>query len=417
MNRLITIFTVVLCLISLGASAWAASGPFDGRHFKGRIAWSADGNYNDPDDWSASPVALAIFAACGLQDKLVHFDYNCILPQSQPRMEEAHAASVLGAARRYGFREAVFHDCQKDLKGAIESIRLAINASSTDDPLYFVLAGPMEVPALAIAQAEPAKRQFVYCISHNNWNDGYASGELVKHNKRDVIPLGVKWVQIMDQNPLLISSPYGRAPKPQEWRPFHWMRDSADPNNRFQWERLLASTRPDCSDAGMSYFLVTGDERCDIAKLKSLMDEKKIPAPINPRPRIRLEAENFRELDGGEVVYRKSDRAVSQRIHVSFKGDAVKRLRTVFDEPYAASGRYDIEIRCAGGKAGSCEFRLLVAGRPQGAVWQGAGPGWRTHTIPGVQIGIGDELAVEVRGAAGLDYLQLNLPGEGRPLP
>jgi hypothetical protein len=29
--------------------------------FKGRIAWSTDGNFNDEDDWAASPVALAIF--------------------------------------------------------------------------------------------------------------------------------------------------------------------------------------------------------------------------------------------------------------------------------------------------------------------------------------------------------------------
>lgn len=44
--------------------------------FKGRIAWSADGNFNDEDDWAASPLALAIFAEFGMKEKLVHFDYN-----------------------------------------------------------------------------------------------------------------------------------------------------------------------------------------------------------------------------------------------------------------------------------------------------------------------------------------------------
>jgi hypothetical protein len=39
----------------------------DGK-FRGRIAYSADGNHNDPDDWAASPVALAIFAEAGLRD-------------------------------------------------------------------------------------------------------------------------------------------------------------------------------------------------------------------------------------------------------------------------------------------------------------------------------------------------------------
>ena len=393
-----------------------AARPFYGQRFRGRIAWSADGNYNDPDDWSASPVALAIFAACGLREKLVHFDYNCILSQSKPGMEKEHAASVLGAARRYGYREAVFHDCQKDLPGAIESIKRAINASSADDPLYFILAGPMEVPALAIAQSDPARRPFVYCISHNNWNDSYASGDLVKHNKRDVIPLGVKWVQIQDQNPLLMSSPYGRAPKPEEWRPFFWMRDSADPHNRFQWERLRASTRPDCSDAGMGYFLVSGDERCDIAKLKSLLDDRKVPAPVYPRKQIRLEAENFRVLEGGEVVFLKRDRTISQQLFVGFKGGA-GRVTTRFDEPYTAErARYDIEVRYGGVKDGRASFRLLVGGQPLGAAWEASGPKWQTRTIPAVSLGTGDEITVEARGEAGengkLDYVQLNLNGK-----
>lgn len=403
---------IALCLAWLGAGALAASGPFDGRHFKGRIAWSADGNFNDEDDWAASPVALAIFAACGLQGELVHFDYNCILPKTDPVWEKEHAASVLGAARRYGYRETSFHDCQKDLQGAVESIRRAVNASSADDPLYFVLAGPMEVPALGIAQSDPAKRRFVTCISHNSWNDGYASGDLVKHNKRDVIPLGVKWVQIRDQNPLLITSPFGRPARPEEWLPWDWMKDSKDPNVRFLMDRMRASTRADCSDAGMAYFLVSGDERGDIAKLKILLDEKKIPKPIDPRRTIRLEAENFHGLEGGEVIFSR-DRKISQRLHVSFKGAGSARMRTTFDEPYTEPrGRYDLEVRYAGGQEGRARFRLLVKGRPQGPAWEAAGQEWRTHTIAGVSVNDGDEITVEARGGSGeygrLDYLQLN---------
>ena len=43
------------------------AGPFDGQTFRGRIAYSADGNHNDEDDWAATPVALAIFAEAGLK--------------------------------------------------------------------------------------------------------------------------------------------------------------------------------------------------------------------------------------------------------------------------------------------------------------------------------------------------------------
>ncbi|HEX2523763.1 MAG TPA: hypothetical protein VHP35_16700, partial [Terriglobia bacterium] len=149
----------------------ADSGPFDGKNFKGRIAYSADGNHNDEDDWAASPVALAIFAEFGVKDKLVHFDYNSILPITKPEWEKAHETGVLGAAERYGYRKSIFHDCQKNLDAAVNSIKTAINASSADNPLYFIVAGPMEVAYLGIQKSDQQKRKFVYVISHSRWND------------------------------------------------------------------------------------------------------------------------------------------------------------------------------------------------------------------------------------------------------
>jgi hypothetical protein len=45
-------------IVHVAASGLCAHpGPFDGKQFKGRIAYSADGNFNDEDDWAASPVA------------------------------------------------------------------------------------------------------------------------------------------------------------------------------------------------------------------------------------------------------------------------------------------------------------------------------------------------------------------------
>ena len=40
-----------------------------------RIAIDADGNYNDPDDWAATPMELALLARRGLQSKLVHYSW------------------------------------------------------------------------------------------------------------------------------------------------------------------------------------------------------------------------------------------------------------------------------------------------------------------------------------------------------
>ena len=319
MKRCMEIACAIAILIHFSTSnLYPHSGPFDGKNFKGRIAYSADGNYNDEDDWAASAVALAIFAECGVKDKLVHFDYNCILPRTDPNWEKEHEISVLGAAKRYGYSKSVFHDCQKDRKGAINSIKNAINESSADDPLYFILAGPLEVPYLGIQKSDPAKRQFVYCISHSRWNDGYASADLVNHNKRHVIPLGITWVQIADQNRFLTTSPYGRRAKPHEWGPWHWMKDSNDSRVMFLWERMRATTRADCSDAGMAYFLMTGDEESEISKLKTLLEENKVPAPIEPRKYVRIEAENFRILDRYEVEY-SNDRRASHRINVKLE--------------------------------------------------------------------------------------------------
>ena len=72
MKKLVGFAVSALLVLSLQA------GPFEGKTFKGRIAYSADGNHNDPDDWAASPMALAIFAESGVKDKLVHFNTSIL---------------------------------------------------------------------------------------------------------------------------------------------------------------------------------------------------------------------------------------------------------------------------------------------------------------------------------------------------
>jgi hypothetical protein len=401
------------------------SAPFDGTNFVGRIAFSTDGNYNDPDDWAASPVALALIGTAGLSNQLVHFDYNCILPASDPTWEREHSNSVHGTALRYGLNAAVLHDCQRDLAAATNSIAAAVNASSATNPLYFVLAGPMDVPALGIAASDPAKRPFVYCISHNRWNDGYANTNLVRHNKRDVIPLGVKWIQIQDQNRLLSTSRYGRPAVPAEWGPWLWMSNSASTGVRFLWDCMQASTRPDCSDAGMAYFLLTGDESADPTKLKSFLEDRIMPPPLDPRPRIRIEAENFRWFDHYTVESSKA-RNASQRLSVMLTGSRSGSVRTIFDEPYAASGVYEVDVRYYDAGSGDSVFRLLINGKPQGASWTASldNNTWCTRSFTRVVLHLGDDIQVEGQGdgseRAELDYvevrrLSMNLSDDADP--
>jgi len=400
--------------MSTSTSPSARAIPFDGQTFRGRIAYSCDGNHNDPDDWIASPVTLAILAESGLKDRLVHFDYNCILPQTDPAWEKTHAESVLGTAERYGFDKSRFFDCRRDLDGAIASIAQAINDSTATNPLYFIIAGPMEVPYLGIQKSDPAKRQFVYCISHSRWNDGFASKYKFTFSKRSVIEQGVRWVHIRDQNRLLSFGRYGQPATPEEFNPFFWMRDSHEAKVRWLWERMLVSTRPDPSDAGMTWFLVSGDEECDPGKLRELVEGRRPSTPIAARKRVRLEAENFRHLEGFALEDR-NDRNASHSLNVKLAGVVTGRITTLFDEPYTADeARYDIEVRYAPPTTGAARFSLLVNGTPTGPNWQdgAANVTWHSHTMRNVAVRRGDRLTVALEtdgGIARLDYLELTM--------
>ena len=416
----INYFVMRIHLLLVAASVAAAlpaaqARPFENGQFKGRIAYSCDGNHNDPDDWIASPVALAIFAEAGLRDRVVHFDYNSILPLTNAEWEKTHAESVLGGAKHYGYDLRRFFDDRKDLDGAIASIVKAINASSAADPLYFIIAGPMEVPYRALQQADRSKLEHVYCISHSRWNDGYQPTYKFSFTKRSVIEQGVHWVQIKDQNRLLSHSKYGTPAKPGEFAPYFWMRDSKDPKVRFLWARMQVSTRPDPSDAGMAWFLVTGDEECDPAKLEQLLQDHRAPVRIAARSSVRIEAENFRHIEGFAVEDRHTDRTTSHRLAVRLDRPAGAKITSRFDEPFAQpSGRYDVEVRYSSEKGGAARFALFVDGTPRGAAWN-AGSGdrqWESHVIAGVDLKFGGELAVNVEGAAAwVDYVQLNPPG------
>ena len=409
MSQQFLISCITSALLLSGAVESPAAGPFIDGTFRGRIAWSADGNHNDPDDWIASPVALAIFVEAGLKDRLVHFDYNCILPLTDAEFERKHTESVLGTAERYGYDRSRFIDCRKNLDQAVADIVRIVNDSSADNPLWFVIAGPVEVPLLGLKKADRAKLPFVYCISHSRWNDGFAARYSFRFTKRSVIEEGVKWVQIHDQNALLSKSPYGREAKGDEWGPYHWMRDARDERVRWLWERMLVSTRPDPSDAGMAWFLITGDEQCDPGKLKQLLDSHQVPQP-STRTQVRFEAENFRYLDRFEIEDG-NDRKASHRLHVVLNGGEHSRLRTKVDQPYApAKAQCSVDVRFSDGSNRS-RFTLLINGTAQGAPWESPGKesGWMTHQQSNVLIQAGDEIALDVEGRpARVDYIQVN---------
>ena len=67
-----------------------------------RIAISSDGNPDaDADDVGATPLMLAVLAKAGLQNNLVHYDFNNFLeykkidPSSESNVEERHGCDKL----------------------------------------------------------------------------------------------------------------------------------------------------------------------------------------------------------------------------------------------------------------------------------------------------------------------------------
>jgi hypothetical protein len=232
----------------------------------GRLAIDADGNYIDPDDWAATPLELAMLARRGLQSELVHYSWANILGPNRPAAHEQMRISTLGAADRFGFDRSKFFDCQTNLAGAIDNLRNEINASTLRDRLFVVAVGPMEVLWRAVNAADPAKRQYVTVLSHTEWNATRTFPPQSTHTRAHVEALGVRWIQLNNQNARLYTRHPNGSPN---WLPWNWLRFAAQENLRWIYGRLLATGKPDASDAGVVYYLLTNDRNASPWRLRN----------------------------------------------------------------------------------------------------------------------------------------------------
>jgi hypothetical protein len=230
--------------------------------FKGRLGFSVDGNYHDREEFAATTFACAIVFAAGLHSKVVHYDYNSHLGETNEWMELQMRISALGAAERFRLDKAVFYNDQKELSGAVDNIAAQINKSSQDDPFVFIVAGPMEVAWRGIDKSEQTKRQYVTVISHSEWNDSHSDTSQLTHTWEDIKNTGVKTIHIKEQNPLLQAS----------YDEYSWWKNNPNPDMAWLWDRLKSTGKDNAnpSDAGMAYFVVTGmgDEEADPEKLE-----------------------------------------------------------------------------------------------------------------------------------------------------
>lgn len=305
--RLLAASLLIAC-----SSQWlaAASSPWTKSN---RIAISADGNPDaDPDDIGATPFTLAILAKAGLQENLVHYDFNNFL-EYKP-IEPQHNrmwVSAMGGQARWGFDSDRFHDAAYDPDAAVRSLSTVINQSTSTDPLYLIAAGPMELIYRALEAADVTARQHVIIVSHHNYNE-YVTPRLWQRNWNDVQELvpNIGYLRIVDQNGY-----GGNGLKGTDDADFDWLRDHADPNLNWVYERIVEG-KPDVSDAGILSWLINingEDERVSIDQMREWFGPAVIPttgdarltpeAPLARQPVVNPPQSDriFQEV-GGRIV-------------------------------------------------------------------------------------------------------------------
>lgn len=304
------LFAILLCFSILKTHAQLPITPSSNT----RIAISSDGNHHDQDDIAATPVSLMILAKAGLQDNLVLYTYADHIWANHPdRGDESlrlMREGINGSKNRWNFDNSEFIEAVTTPERAYNAMRDAINASTANSPLYIICAGPLQVVGTGIERAQANKRRFVTLISHSGWNETHANepannGNDIPHRNwvRDPNNFawtwqrlmsrfgsnGITFTRILNQNssadPDLgfstksvanvdqrgISRAERDRRRASNLTYWHWMRDHADANIQWVYERIVLSRRADASDAGMAWYLAHNDEEGGLSKLENFI--------------------------------------------------------------------------------------------------------------------------------------------------
>ncbi|MDZ8119123.1 RICIN domain-containing protein [Pontiella agarivorans] len=270
----------------------------------GRIAISSDGNQHDKDDWGATAATLMILASQNAQNKLAVYTHSDHIWGSSGSGEAAMALSADETASKFGFDAAKIVSAAQNPTGAYNKMRDAILASSADDPLTIIGAGPMHVIGKGLnkaRQTDASRLQYVRVISHSKWNNEHSDKpkdweEHTGWTWDEMIDAfsgyGVIFDKIEDQN-AADSKTVGFATHLADdgspyWEAWHFLRDysahSAAINEgiQFVYSRIVASDKADISDCGMAYYLFTGDQQGGPAGLKAMLDNGFGTEPSDP---------------------------------------------------------------------------------------------------------------------------------------
>ncbi len=239
------------------------------RAFPGRVAWSADGNQHDTDDWLASPWALAIFRAAGLQRKVVYFGYNSHLWDTRKGYDEIHENNIKGTVARWGgYTNAILYNEVAETNAAVDKLVEEINKSTASDPLWLVAAGPIETFGRAIEKANADALRHVTLLSHSTWNTDHAIRDHDSKYSMDYLrEIGVNYKKIKDQNNQDGVPAWTARGLKRKTEYLEFLKDHDDERMQWLWScRVMPHYENphyqkgfyDYSDAGMAYWLITG---------------------------------------------------------------------------------------------------------------------------------------------------------------
>ena len=310
------ILTLTLLIYLLPSGLFAQTPIWQG---KGRIAISSDGNEHDDDDWSATPMSLAILAASGLQDKLAIYTYSdhiwgsnvCHPNKNGISAYEQMRVSALQGKAQFGFNKTKFVCAVDNAERAYQAMVEVINESTEDNPLIIIAGGPMQVVGESMNRANKEALKYVTLISHSWWNNehsdwwsddvdrpfpaakskewdahsGWTFDEIVeKFTKKEY---GAKCIYILDQNGGKDKDGNVYEGLASGIERFEWIKTSPARNNpaykKGSWDwlysRLMCVVRNkptgkgfDVSDAGMVVYMLTGIETTNVDMVKKIME-------------------------------------------------------------------------------------------------------------------------------------------------
>jgi len=254
----------------------------DSVNLMGRVAISHDGNHHDEDDIPGMPMAAALMWAAGESGRLVHVQHSTHLGFSTFDQEREMIESAAGMIQYFEVDESAVFNAYRELDAAVAHFAEQAMQSTADDPLWFVCAGPMEVPwrsLQAVKERDPSKLQYIRCISHHSWNEDHDKEPedneppYLLHRWSDMqadFP-EVTFIRIANQNKKAFNKSFST---------WEWLPATGIPGYEWLWTRNLKDTF-DVSDAGMVYYVLTGQEYALIDQVRSLLEGN---MNVNPAP-------------------------------------------------------------------------------------------------------------------------------------